>query len=380
MPSNTRKNKTVRYRQNKQPQLWRRVPINRSIVLALFVLASTVGLYYGAGFGHAAQAELRSGVGGNLSADTPGSQCLDDKGDGGPGTQLDIWPCNGSAAQKFSYDGTLIHIGTGCAVEQGASASSGVRVTRAVVIGSCTNPAPWGGAWTKSGGQFHNNHATGSGSPYCMDVSGGASQGPVIVYPCKPTSSNGNERWYPDTYGGTSGGGGGSGGTVGDNIFAEAYKYVGKENEAYKLSNGEGCNCGGTIIDGGNINTFQHLQQGVVGYPDGWCAFFVSWVYYKTGHQFNGGSAYNPIGGTNAIRDWFAARGKFYYNTAYNRANHAPQKGDFIDYRGGSHAGIFDSQSGGAMFSIDGNFGDGVHWDQTNNWATSGTVTGWGSL
>lgn len=357
------------------------VPISRPIVLALFVLASTVGVYYGAGLGRASSAELRSGI-----TASGGPYCLDDKGDGGPGSEVDAWPCNGSAAQHFSFSGGLIHIGAGCAVEQNASATSGVHTVRNVVIGACSNPAPWGGLWTEvslGGGAyaFHNNHASGTGTsnPYCLNVSGGAAKAPVLVYPCGSVPSN--ERWYFDTYGGSGGGSGGGGGsTAGDAIFNEALKYVNKEPEAYKLPNNEGCNCGGQIIDGGNINTFQKLPQGVAGYPAGWCAFFVSWVYYKTGHDFSAGAGYGPIGGTDGIRDWFAARGKFYYNTAYNRAHHAPQRGDFVDYYNGGHAGIFDKVYNGALFSVDGNYGDNVKWHQTNSYATSGSVTGWGHL
>jgi hypothetical protein len=125
MPSNARKTKTVRSsKQYGQPQLWRRVPINRSIVLALFVLASTVGLYYGAGLGHAASPELKAGYGGSYSGNTPGGDCLDDNGDGGSGSVVDIWPCNGSAAQHYSYDSDLIHVGAGCARVSGASSAN----------------------------------------------------------------------------------------------------------------------------------------------------------------------------------------------------------------------------------------------------------------
>lgn len=383
MPSKT---KTTRSRPLNQLPLGRRAPLNRSIVLSLLVLASTVGVYYGAGMGHAAtQPEIQSGVGGNLSADTPGNQCLDDHGDAAPGpnSHVDIWPCNGSPAQKASYDGTLIHVGTGCAVESGASSTVGAgsqATGRAVVVQPCTNPAPWGGAWTKSGGQFHNNHADSGGGTYCMDVSGSASEGNVILYPCKPTTSNGNERWYPGTYTDSSSGGGGGSSYGGVAILNEAIKYVGKEPEAYTLSNGEGCNCGGQTIDGGNIDTFQQLPNMAVGNPAGWCAYFVSWVYYKTGHDFGGGSGYHPIGGTDGIRAWFAARGKFYLNTAANRSHHPIQKGDFIDYDDGAHSGIADDVANGNLFSVDGNFGNNVKWDQSNSYATSGHVTGWGSL
>jgi len=111
-----------------------------------------------------------------------------------------------------------------------------------------------------------------------------------------------------------------------------------------------------------------------------WCAYFVSWVYWKAGHQFKGGSSYNPIGSTDGIRDWFAARGRFYYNTAANRANHPPQKGDFVDYNSGAHSGVVDKVYNGTLFSVDGNLSNSVGWDQTNSYATSGTVTGWGHL
>ena len=174
-----------------------------------------------------AQPELRSGM-----SNSGGPYCLDDNADGGNGTKVDAWPCNGTAAQKYSFSGGEIHIGDGCAVEQGASANSGVgggaKWAGNVVIGSCSNPAPWGGVWTESGGTFHNTHAQSKGGQYCLDVEGFASKGPIDIYAC---NGGANQSWTASTYtssgGGSSNGGGGEGQTA-----AEICKEVGLTTSA----------------------------------------------------------------------------------------------------------------------------------------------------
>ena len=202
-----KKNSSVsRSRQNRVVSWIRYTPTSKLTAIAFALAFVALGGYIVFNSSHAASPELRSGVGGNLSADTPGPYCLDDKGDGGVGSQVDLWQCNGSAAQHYSFSGGLIHIGAGCARVDGTSASSPLG-NRNVVIGVCS-PVPWGAYWTKAGGQFHNDRADTTGTTYCLDVSGAAVQHPVIIYPCKDTSNNANERWYPDTYGDTTGGGG----------------------------------------------------------------------------------------------------------------------------------------------------------------------------
>jgi murein DD-endopeptidase MepM/ murein hydrolase activator NlpD len=133
--------------------------------------------------------ELKSGLGSNY--------CLDDHGDGGSGTQIDTWPCNGSAAQHFSDVGGVLHLGTECLYPSGAGSKTRGRY---VVEVSCS-PTPWGGVWTESGGRFLNNHADSFGGTYCLDVAGAKAGGSVDIWPCNGGS---NQSWSQTTYGGGS--------------------------------------------------------------------------------------------------------------------------------------------------------------------------------
>jgi hypothetical protein len=164
--------------------------------IAFAVVFASLGGYLIFQTSSAAQSELQSGISGNV--------CLDDYQNGGEGTTLDAYPCNGSPAQRYFFSNGLIHIGAGCARQQGASASWGYHQVAEVVIGACSSPAPWGAVWTPYGAhQFKNNH-----SAYCLNVSGGRVYAGVITYPCGGGAAN--ESWYQNTY--TSGGGSGGGG------------------------------------------------------------------------------------------------------------------------------------------------------------------------
>jgi hypothetical protein len=377
MPSSNRKTKTSRSSsrssRSTQPSLARRIPLNRTIVLALFVLASTVGLYYGAGLGHASSAELRSGIGAS-----GGPYCLDDKGDGGNGAEVDAWACNGSAAQHFSFSGGFLRVGTGCATESGASATTGAQVTRPVVIGPCASPAPWGSLWTEisiGGGAyaFKNNHASSSGgTSYCLNVSGAAADGQILSYPCGNTWQS-NEKWYFDTWTGSGSGGGGNTG-----IVAIAEQFAGREHETP-----DDCNCGGAIIDGANIDTFTQNHPGEL-----WCADFASWVYWKSGNGLASRGSFVRTPGVDGIKAWFEAHGHWYANTSYNRSYHPPKPGDFLAFyvpsANDTHGGVVKGTVGDTLTDIEGNYSNGVYnvaYSMSGGLNDHGNdATGWGEF
>jgi len=151
--------------------------------------------------------------------------CLDDHGDGGPGSHVDAWACNGSAAQQFSYSNGLLYIGKNCAMVSGANAGS---IGRYLVISSSCSPAPWGGVWTQSGERFLNNHADSKNKGlYCLDIAGAAADGWVDVWPCNGGS---NQNWTQQKYTGltnpgTGGSGGGSGsGSSGTGCYNQQFE------------------------------------------------------------------------------------------------------------------------------------------------------------
>jgi hypothetical protein len=173
------------------------------IFVALFVVLGSYVVYASLASG---STELKSGIGNNY--------CLDDHGDGGPGTQVDTYPCNGSAAQHFSDSGGVIHLGAACIYPSGAGSKTRGRY---IVEISCS-PTPWGGVWTESGGRFLNNHADSFGGSYCLDVSGSVAGGSVDIWPC---NGGANQAWTSTTY--SSGGGGGGGGGSGYNCSVPGY-------------------------------------------------------------------------------------------------------------------------------------------------------------
>ncbi len=183
------------------------------VVVSCMVVIAVVGTYVLISNSHAAatsQAELKSGI--------SGTYCLDDNADGGTNAIVDTWGCNGTPAQKFSYSGNLLHIGTnGCAREAGSSATTGqgkgAKWAGSVVIGSCSGP-PYGAVWERVGSTFENAHAGSKGGTYCLDVSAFKAKTQLDIYQC---NGGANQSWtnYTWTSGGGSGGGGGGGTTSG---------------------------------------------------------------------------------------------------------------------------------------------------------------------
>ncbi len=182
------------------------------VVVSCMVVIAVVGTYVLISNSHAAatsQAELKSGI--------SGTYCLDDNADGGTNAIVDTWGCNGTPAQKFSYSGNLLHIGTnGCAREAGSSATTGqgkgAKWAGSVVIGSCSGP-PYGAVWERVGSTFENAHAGSKGGTYCLDVSAFKAKTQLDIYQC---NGGANQSWtnYTWTSGGGSGGGGGGGTTA----------------------------------------------------------------------------------------------------------------------------------------------------------------------
>ena len=203
--------------------------------------------------------------------------CLDDHADGGPGSHIDGWACNGSAAQRFSYSNGLLYIGSSCVGVSGASANT---IGRYLVIASQCSPTPWGGAWTKSGNMFLNNHADASNpnynknhTLYCLDIAGAAADGWVDVWPCNGGS---NQSWTENTYNSSTGGGttGGTAGGYGAEFVARA-----------KLWDGLAYNYGGGIHKIGYSGVIDDCENGRQGTTpvinsacDTDCSGFVSMV------------------------------------------------------------------------------------------------------
>jgi|GEM_PF-4944984 len=367
MPSKTRKNKKTTSRHPGGRALWPLAGLSRPIVLGILVVTSTIGLFLVANTHAAAQPVLKSDV---------GNYCLTDDNNGGVGSYISAYQCSGAAAQYFSYrsNGEMA-VGAGCIIPQGAG--NGVKGGPFVVISPClesNNTLPWGAAWTvRQAGDgnevFENNHAG-----ECLHATAGSS---VTVAACDTGAAS--QQWIITsvTPAPTGGGGGGGGGGSGNNgsIVSIAQQFVGKE---YETPNG--CNCGGAIIDGANIDTFQGLPQRTnPGYAAGWCAAFASWVYWKAGDGLASRGSYVPTLGVSSIDAWFGSHGHWYSNNATNRADHPPQSGDFVDYDSGAHGGIVYSE-GTNLTTIDGNYANSVSYDTTYSWKSGSAVTGWGSF
>ncbi len=144
-----------------------------------------------------------------LKSDLAGGYCLTDDNNGGAGSLVSAYLCNGGADQYFSTrsaaNGPELAVGAGCLVPQG---SSSTRLGGPdVAIGSCgssTADAAWGGLWTTGtsgdGNRYYRNNRTGE----CLHATAGSS---VTVAACDTGAAS--MQWIPSTYS-SSGGGGGS--------------------------------------------------------------------------------------------------------------------------------------------------------------------------
>ena len=233
----------------------------------------------------------------------------------------------------------------------------------------CAAKVPGNQSWTYAQGS-QGGTLTNNGSGLCLDAPSFKAHVPLDIWPC-----NGglNQRWTKEYY--TANGGGSAG--PGVDIANIAKQFAGREFETPA-----GCNCGGAVIDGANIDTFTQHNSGEL-----WCADFVSWVYWRAGYGFASRGAYERTPGITSVEAWFQKYGLWYPNTAYNRANHPPVTGDFIsfDVGGTTHGGIVDSV-GSTITDVEGNYADSVSWVYYPNWKANGIVAngnsgrGWGRL
>jgi hypothetical protein len=167
--------------------------------------------------------------------------------------------------------------------------------------------------------------------------------------------------------------------TVRDRILANAQLYLGMHETP------DGCNCGGKAVGGVNIGTFTQHTPG-----EPWCADFVSYMYWKSGFPFIGPAGdpnYQRTASANGILNWFKSHGHFYPRTANNANNYPPLWGDVMFYAdpasgsGAQHVGIYSGKNNsGSIFSVDGNWANGVNYDQTTNWKNNSVIIGWGRI
>jgi len=101
------------------------------------------------------------------------------------------------------------------------------------------------------------------------------------------------------------------------------------------------------------------------GSRDNWCAYFVSWVYWKSGYSLTGSSTdyrvplvYKKVTGVRNLRDIFT----FYGNYKTKETKYTPKPGDVVIFarNGRSHTGIvestsYSSQKGLSIHTIEGN-------------------------
>jgi hypothetical protein len=342
--------------------LWPPVGFNWTIALAMFVLASTIGVY-------AFQTALASTPEIKLSMNG-GANCLDDRsgklGKAGSPAVVDAWPCNGSGPQQWGISGHQVKVNGQCLDVYRNGRTNGSPVD----LFPCNSAVPGNQSWTYAQGP-QGGTLTNNGSGLCLDAPAFHAEVQLDIYSC-----NGglNQRWTKTSFNGTQGGSGGPGVDI-RNIAAQ---FAGREKETPA-----GCNCGGAVIDGANINTFTQQHPGEL-----WCADFVSWVYWKDGYGFNSRGAYSRTSYIPDIETWFKKYGLWYPNTAYNRANHPPTPGDFISFDVGNttHGGIIDNVNGTTITDIEGNYADSVSWVYYPDWRSNGIDAngnigrGWGRL
>jgi endo-1,4-beta-xylanase len=101
-----------------------------------------------------------------------------------PGTRLQLWDCNGSAAQLFSYDVSSQHLTIGgLCVQAGGNGQAGA----AVVLGACSGD----GKLTWKVG-IEQDHAEFTGfNGLCLDLVGGHSNNGTLlqVWACNRTAA-----------------------------------------------------------------------------------------------------------------------------------------------------------------------------------------------
>ncbi|MDL2290999.1 ricin-type beta-trefoil lectin domain protein [Desulfovibrio sp. OttesenSCG-928-F20] len=116
-----------------------------------------------------------------------GGMCLDIKGGAAKGRQIIIYPCNGQLNQDWSHDiqTDSIRSAEGYCLDVQGNGGKGSKVI----------------AWPCHYGRNQQwDYVQGTlrtPDNLCLDVRGGKAvkSAEVIVWPCKPSSSNQNQRW-----------------------------------------------------------------------------------------------------------------------------------------------------------------------------------------
>ncbi len=109
----------------------------------------------------------------------------------------------------------------------------------------------------------------------------------------------------------------------------------------------------------GTVRREYENPRNALEYSDGnneaWCADFVSWIYYTSGHQFkNPVSGSWRIPGTHTLQDYFVEENRWHEKSAGG----VPQPGDVVIYRGGifgEHTNIVVSTYYDEIITIGGN-------------------------
>ncbi|MGH7142159.1 MAG: ricin-type beta-trefoil lectin domain protein [Candidatus Saccharimonadales bacterium] len=245
---------------------------------------------------HADSAEIKSGLNG---------YCLDDYGNNtAAGATVDAWGCNGTQAQDWSFNGTLVkHSGTECLSVQNNATIKGSHV----VLNTCSN-AP-GQVWLRDRGGYANPN-----SDLCLNVPNSQSGVSLIISSCNILSQP-SELWTPVTANGTNlSGMSCNRGTEGQRVACYAEKEW-------------------TIWQSGSPSHATLLNQ----YSDGngyeeWCADFVSYIYREAGHPFTQGER-----GNNGWDEYNANDIQYMGFTEHSAEGYNPQPGDvaYFDYSGG---------------------------------------------
>lgn len=129
-----------------------------------------------------------------IASGRPG-YCLDDHGDGVlNGNPVDIWTCNGSAAQHWVADGYYMKINGKCLDAKGWGTANGTPIELYTCNGGANQQ------WTFTNGSLKNVHAQ-----KCLDDTGWGNNGTQLeLYTC---TGKANQAWYVSSYAVSNGGG-----------------------------------------------------------------------------------------------------------------------------------------------------------------------------
>jgi hypothetical protein len=160
------------------------------VFLAVFCALGGYVIYAGI---HASSSEIASGRQG---------YCLDDNADKtANGSKVDIWSCNGSAAQHWVINGSNVEINGKCLDDYGYGTANGNRVDLYACNGGSNQHWMLKGSGVNT--ELVNVHAG-----KCLDDTAWGGNGTSLdIYTCTGAK---NQIWYASYYGSSSGGGSGS--------------------------------------------------------------------------------------------------------------------------------------------------------------------------